>query len=340
MAQQMVTKNEALVGLRALLEKTKPQIATALPRHITAERVMRVAMTSVQRNPKLLECDPMTVLAAIVQSSELGLEPSSMLGHAYLVPFWNSKRKCRECQLIPGYKGLIELSRRSGQISTIQATLVYEKDEFDFSLGLDPGLTHDPFMDGDRGEIIACYAIAKLKDGGVQFEVMSTHQIEQHRARSASSDSGPWVTDWGWMAKKTVLKQLCKLLPMSIEFQRAASLDDAGEIGIPQEFDFTIEPEALPGADDEPEADQLGGMEAELEQRRETAKQNGNGTKNPVPNEMDALLEEITVADSPEAVDAIYEREQRAGRFLAMELSKIKRACEETKERLAALAGE
>lgn len=220
--------------LRNLLAKMKDQISAALPRHLTAERMIRVVMTAVQKTPALLECSQMSLIGSIVQSSQLGLEPDGVLGHAYLVPFNNKKTGQKECQLIPGYKGLLQLARRSGEIKTIAADVVCEKDTFKFSKGLHPVLEHTPSWDESPGPIIAAYAVAELKDGGHQFEVMWLRQIEGIRKRSKAETSGPWFTDYEAMAKKTVLRQLCKLLPASVELQTAVALDEHADVGISQ----------------------------------------------------------------------------------------------------------
>lgn len=227
--------------IRDLLERAKPQIALAVPKHLTPERLLRVGMTAIQRTPKLLECDPQSLLASLMQCAQLGLEPDGILGHAYLVPFKNNKRGgILEAQFMVGYKGLISLARRSGEVQSISAQVVYVNDEFDYCYGLDEKLYHKPAM-GERGRPIAAYAIAKFKDGGHAFEVMTYDEIEAIRKRSKSSDDGPWVTDWPEMARKTPLRKLAKYLPLSIEFQRAAALDERVDAGI-----STFEPGEFP----------------------------------------------------------------------------------------------
>ncbi len=157
-----VTTEQAnpLTTLQGLLNKYKSQIAVALPRHMTPERMIRVALTAVSQSPKLMQCDPLTVCGAIVQASILGLEPSSVLGEAFLVPYKNNKRTIPgtnkkgvlECQLQVGYKGQIKLARNSREIAMIDAQLVREKDDFDFEKGEQPFLRHKWPKTGDRGE--------------------------------------------------------------------------------------------------------------------------------------------------------------------------------------------
>jgi len=211
--------------------KVKQQIARVIPKHLSPDRLLRVAMTSIIRTPKLLECTPQSLLGCIMTCAQLGLEPDQFLGQAYLVPFWNSKKECYEAQLIPGYRGYIALARRSGELATVSAHVVYEKDFFELEYGVEDKLTHKPAI-GDRGEPIGAYAIFKFKDGSYCFTFMTKDDIEKIRARSKSPDNGPWVTDWGEMAKKTVIKRLAKLAPMSVEFVKASALEDmvmAGE---------------------------------------------------------------------------------------------------------------
>lgn len=225
-------------SISALLAKPeiKAQIGLALPRHMTPERLLRIALTEVRRNPKLAECSQASLLAAVFQCAQLGLEPGGSLGHAWLVPFG------REVQFQIGYRGMIDLARRSGQIHSIEAHAVYEGDHFDCVLGLESDLKHLPDWSNpnrcDAGKLTFVYAVARLKDGGTQFEVMSRAEVEAVRKRSRSGSSGPWQTDFAAMALKTVVRRLFKWLPISIEMSRAVGLDEAAEIGIKQETDL------------------------------------------------------------------------------------------------------
>lgn len=232
------TPQSQLGTVRDMLEKSKQNLKYALPDHIKADYIIRVVLTSVQRTPELLECHPHTLLGAVFQAAQLGLVPDGVLGMAYLVPYWNGKKKRKEVQFIPGYKGLIALARRSNEISTIGAATVHQKDRFVYQLGLEPKLEHEPSDEDDPGPIVKVYAYAKLKDGGFQTVVMTKREVEAIRGRSQSAKSAhsPWTTDPDWMWKKTALKQLCKLLPASTELQRAMSLDDRGEAGRAQDL--------------------------------------------------------------------------------------------------------
>ncbi|MDK4688542.1 recombination protein RecT [Kingella negevensis] len=232
-------------NLAALLAKdsVKKQMALALPKHLTADRLARIATTEIRRVPALGTCSPESFLGAIMQCGQLGLEPSNGLGQAYLIPFGNGKDKQGRAnvQLIIGYRGMIDLARRSGQIISLSARAVYENDEFSYEYGLHEDLKHKPYEDGDSGALTHVYAVAKLKDGGVQFEVMSRKQIEAIRAQSKAASTGPWVTHFDEMAKKTVIRRLFKYLPVSIEIQRAVGLDEQAEAGIDQRNDTFFE---------------------------------------------------------------------------------------------------
>jgi recombination protein RecT len=238
-----ISIKEKAANVRSMIERSRGQIAAALPKHLTAERMMRVCNTAISKTPALLDCDPRTLIGAIVQASQLGLEPDGTLGHAYLIPFANRKTGKTECQFMPGYKGLIELARRSSQISTIFAQVVHENDDWSFNFGLDPQLHHRPTA-GEPGPVIAAYAVAKLRDGGAQFEWLWKREVDAIRAQSRAGNSGPWVTHYEEMSKKTALRRLCKILPTSPELTRAVALDEQAEASVPQSFD--VFPAELP----------------------------------------------------------------------------------------------
>ena len=229
-AQQSGVAVSPVATIRGLLEKSKAQIAAALPKHMTPDRMLRVVMTSIQRTPALLDCDVTTLIGAVIQSAQLGLEPDGVLGHAYLVPFYNNKKGRKECQFIPGYKGLIDLARRSGQVINITSHVVYEDDSFSYEYGLEEKLEHKPAR-GNRGKPVAVYAVARFKDGGYHFEVLSVEDVEKTRKVSKAGQSGPWESNWDEMARKTAIRRLAKYLPLSVEFARAASLDEAADRG-------------------------------------------------------------------------------------------------------------
>ena len=141
-------------SVQDLLKRMAPEIQRALPKHLDADRIARIALTEMRKNPKLLSCSNTSLLGAIMTSAQLGLEPGA-LGHVYLIPYYNSKTKSMEVQLQIGYKGMLDLVRRSGEITSISAHTVHENDEFEFEYGLNEKLRHIPNMSGDRGEITA-----------------------------------------------------------------------------------------------------------------------------------------------------------------------------------------
>jgi recombination protein RecT len=246
-----------------MLEEMKPQLQAALPKHLNAERMMRVALTCFRQTPELAKCSPQSVMAAVVQCAQLGLEPG-LLGQAYLIPFkkntkdkeTNTWRTTMECQFIPGYKGLISLARRSGDVTSITATTVRKGDKFKLSLGIDPTIDHEPLMSGDdRGPIVLVYAVAKFKDGGYHFEWMTKAEIDAIRARSKASAAGPWVTDYEQMAKKTVIRRMANYLPMSVEFANAITASDAVDDG----KGIVIDGGFVEYTEDEPAGDEEGG---------------------------------------------------------------------------------
>lgn len=227
--QNLPTTNKA-ANIRALLEKSKGQMAMALPKHLSVDRLLRVAMTSIQKNPKLLDCTQQSLLACVMTCAQLGLEPDQFLGQAYLVPFRDNKKNITICTLIPGYRGYIALARRSGEVKSVSSQVVHEKDSFVLQYGIDERLEHIP-AEGDRGEAKGAYVIFKYKDGGYSFDYMAKNDIEKIRARSKSAKEGPWVTDWDEMAKKTVIKRHAKVTPLSVELQTAIALEDRANLG-------------------------------------------------------------------------------------------------------------
>ncbi|HOA32069.1 MAG TPA: recombinase RecT, partial [Clostridia bacterium] len=202
------------------------EIAKALPTVITPEGFTRMVLTALSTDKKLELCTPQSFLGAMMTAAQLGLEPNTPLGQAYLIPYKN--KGVLECQFQIGYKGLIDLAYRSGEVEIIQAQVVYENDEFDYELGLDPKLKHKPAKE-NRGNPIYYYAIFKTKSGGYGFEVMSIHDIKVHAkkySQSYSSEYSPWQKNFDEMAKKTVLKRVLKYAPLKSDFVRAVAMDE------------------------------------------------------------------------------------------------------------------
>lgn len=249
-------RREQIDNVRGLLDAYKDQMALALPRHLSPDRMLRLTMTCVANEPKLLDCTRSSLVGSVMQLSQLGLEPG-VLGHAYLLPYRNNKKNTTEAQIIVGYKGLLKLARNSGQISTVNARAVYEQDVFEYSFGLVDKLHHVPTDEAVLpSDLTHAYAIVHLKDGGIQWEVMNRREVMEIKNASRAAKSGPWVTHEAEMWKKSVLRRICKLLPSSVELQTAIALDENVDAGIPQTFDV-IDMEALERTDDpQDEADQ------------------------------------------------------------------------------------
>ena len=212
--------------MQAYIKSMESAIKAALPSVLTPERFTRITLSALSTNPKLAECTPKSFLGAMMSAAQLGVEPNSALGQAYLIPYKN--HGVLECQFQLGYKGMIDLAYRSGQVTDIYAETVYENDEFHYELGLHPQLTHKPAMT-NRGNAIAYYAVFHTKDGGFGFKVMSIEDVRKHgKAYSQSFDysSSPWKTNFDAMAKKTVLKAALKYAPLKSEFVRAMAQDE------------------------------------------------------------------------------------------------------------------
>lgn len=221
-------------SIQDYIEVMSPAIKAALPSVMTPERFSRITLSALSSNPKLKECTPQSFLGAMMTAAQLGLEPNTPLGQAYLIPFKNHGRM--ECSFQMGYKGLIDLAYRSGEVSIIQAHTVYENDEFTYELGLDPQLKHIPAK-RNRGEPIAFYAMFKTKSGGYGFQVMSLEDVKAHAQKfSKSFGSGPWQTNFEEMAKKTVLKKVLKYAPLKSDFVRGLAQDGSVKTEIAEDM--------------------------------------------------------------------------------------------------------
>lgn len=237
MAKQAIQKAQkpgTMKGLKAddvssIFKAYRAQISQALPKHLTADRVIQMATTLISRSPELAECSTESLVGATMQSSILGFQPVAALGQCYFVPFHNKKTGKREVQFIIGYKGMIELARRSGEIQTIYAQVVYENDEFTYELGLEPKLVHVPDT-GERGKMTHVYAVAKFTGGGFAFEVMSKSDVDKikNKSQAGNSSYSPWNSGfYDEMARKTVVRRLFKYLPVSVEYQKDVLTDES-----------------------------------------------------------------------------------------------------------------
>lgn len=234
----------------AAIERDRDKLVRSLAAvHIAPERFLSVVDQALRRSPGLLECTPSSILKSLLDAAELGLVPSGLIGQAYLVPYRNKNTGRKEAQLIPGYRGLIDLVRRSGELRSIEARVVRANDEFDIEFGTEGYVRHKPyinrsnemvevedrpgtFVTKDGGPYIGVYLIAELAFGR-HVEWMSYAEVEAIRRRSKAAADGPWVTDWAEMGKKTVARRGIKYLPLAIDspVNRALALEDEAESG-------------------------------------------------------------------------------------------------------------
>lgn len=217
-------------------ESFKRQVAAALPAHISADSMMRIALTEVRMNPELQKCTVSSFMGALLKAAQAGLRPG-MFGEGWLIPRYSKKTRSMEAQFQPGYMGLAQLAYRSGEVTDIVAEPVYRGDHFEYRLGSDPHIEHIPDMEGERRDedIIAFYAVVRLRNGGKLMKVMRRRDVDSIRDRFAPRDRngkvvGPWVTDYAAMGAKTVLIQALKLAPKESERLAAALQADSDAI--------------------------------------------------------------------------------------------------------------
>jgi recombination protein RecT len=223
--------------LKDALEARQTEIARALAGRVDPGAFIRVALTTVNKSSELAQCTTSSILLALLEAASLGLIPNSVMGEAYLVPF-NVKVSARgeperwekQAVFMPGYRGLVKLARNTGVVKAVVARAVRAGDEFEVEFGLDEALHHRTDFDADdydQKPIRYVYAVAHFVDGFKQFEVMSKAAVDKIRQRSKSKDNGPWVTDYDEMALKTIVRRLCKRLPLSdFDLARAIEADD------------------------------------------------------------------------------------------------------------------
>ncbi len=234
--------------IQQYIKSMEGEIKKALPSVITPERFTRMTLSALSVNPKLAVCTPKSFLAAMMSAAQLGLEPNTPLGQAYLIPYRN--KGVDEVQFQIGYKGLIDLAYRSGEVEVVQAQVVYSNDEFECEYGLEPKLRHKP-ADSDRGEPVKVYAVFKTKSGGYGFEVMSIEDIRRHAqkySKAYGSDYSPWSTNFEEMAKKTVLKKVLKYAPLKSDFVRGIAQDESIKSEIDEDM-YTVSNEFAYEAD-------------------------------------------------------------------------------------------
>ena len=256
MAGELVPIEKQHENLRAMLAHPKMQarLTAALPRTVSSERLCRLVQTEARKNPKLLECSYHSLIGAVMEAAQLGLDIGTR-GHSWLVPFK------KEATLIIGYRGMIDLAYRSERVRSINAKAVYAGDTFTFEFGTSPAIAHVPVATCERGNDgvpTHAYAVIETTYGGILMDVMPVEDIERIREKSPGKNSSPWIHHYPEQCKKTVLRRLMKLAPCSTELQRAVTLDDQAEVGISQglgaDLDEPIDAEIVPDGD-EPNSD-------------------------------------------------------------------------------------
>lgn len=235
------------------IRRMEPEYQAAMPKGAEAAQLIRDAITLVKTNPKLGECDEISVLGGLMSIAQLNLRVA-VLGQAWLLPFWDYKAGPRDkngkpkggyaAQLVIGYQGFIELAHRSPNVASVVARTAYENDLFEVELGTDDRILHKPLMDGDRGGDIAYYAVAKFTNGGHTFWWMTKAEMEKHRDKYALAKKdgkivGPWRDEFEGMAQKTVVRKLAKYMPKSTELAHAVAADESVRID--------LDPGTMPG---------------------------------------------------------------------------------------------
>ena len=237
MNEKALQPNERLKTITDLLEMRKGEIAKAAPRILDTKRLMRICLSSIQKNPLLLECSPASLVRCVMDAATFGLLPDGATQEAHLIPFYSSKKKGYEAQFMPGYSGIIKLALQSGYINGVELHEVYANDEFEYEYGLDQKLKHRP-TEGNPGDLRAVYCIVLLSTGYKTFEVMTKKKAEEHRDKFSKSKTkdgriyGPWADHFVAMSLKTVLKRGLKYTPKSSELAEALQLDNLQEAGI------------------------------------------------------------------------------------------------------------
>jgi recombination protein RecT len=233
----MTPYQKQYTGIMALLDKNKHAIAEAAAKHLDVSRLTKLALSEMRKTPDLVQCVPASVVASVMQAAQLGLEIGGPLGRCYLVPYNNRKSGKKECQLILGYKGMIELALRSGMVETVEGYPVYEGDHFVYELGLDRKLEHKPSGEEESKKLTHAYAIIRFKGGGVLFTVLTRKAIDAIREGSPGKNQKPWVEHYAEMAVKSCIRRAFKFSPASTDdrLSRAIGMEEQSEAGISAE---------------------------------------------------------------------------------------------------------
>lgn len=237
-------KSDARETVKELLYKNKKQILALVPRHLDAERMLQIALVAIRRVPKLAECHPATLIGAVIESLRMGLEPGAGPGESWLIPFDNKKKKRVEVVLVPDYRGLLKLVRRSGEVGAVMAEVVCEGDQFDYGVSdSGPYLSWKPGKERGKATHFFC-GVWNTSRILIASSVMTPEEIDEHAKRfSRAYEQGPWQTDFRAMGIKTVVRRTAKQAPTSSEVQRAVELDEKALLGIPQDLGILADPD-------------------------------------------------------------------------------------------------
>lgn len=232
--------------LGALILRKEKQFGDMLPVHLNMKWLQKTVMAAAHKTPKILQCTPTSIMLAVEKAAQLGIDASSITGKGYLIPYG------KECTFIIGYRGLIELAMRSGLVANIHAHVIYKNDKYKIRYGSDPILEHEPTL-GDPGEAIAVYAMCFMKDGSKMQDLMTIPQVEKIRKGSPGKNSPAWKDHYDEMAKKTIVRRLCKYLPQSPEVELGLTITAGSE----EPIDVEVEPnKATPALDLPPTKEQ------------------------------------------------------------------------------------
>lgn len=278
----IIAKTNGSTDIRSVIKKSVKELGRVLPAHMNPERLARIALTNIRLVPELQKCTPESFLGALFTAAQIGIEP--IAGRAYILPYNNNRKQpdgswriVKEAQFMIGYKGMAELFYRHEKAVQLDWAEVHANDEFDYEYGTEAFLKHKPALK-DRGEVTMYWAMAKLQNGGKPFMVMSKDDCMEHGRKHSKTfdkksgqffDKSPWATNPDAMCLKTVLIQLAKLLPLSVELQRAIAADETSReyrAGIEDALDTPptnnwdddpIESEAVPPADTAKKSDDI-----------------------------------------------------------------------------------
>ena len=244
MSSTALTKSsQTAATVKGYLEKNKTNLLKAMPSGANYERFARTAINAISTTPALGNCDAISLTRACIKAFSVGIEPNGPTQEGYIVPFGG------QAQFLPSYRGLVSLAVRSGMVNDVHAYIIHANDKYSVQYGTEPKIEHSPLLGKDRGDMIAVYAIAKLKSGVVAFELMDKADVDKIRAMSKSKDGDAWVKSYDEMSKKTVIKRLTKNLPVSTEnmaFAQAVAMDNSAESGDDSDGIIDIEGLDLP----------------------------------------------------------------------------------------------